>query len=142
MKVRVTGESFRVDEALSYLSNREAGAYVVFLGKVREKSRGRKVEKLIYEVYEELAIREMEAIRREAIERFGLLDMLIWHRFGELPVGEDTILVIAASPHREEAFKACAWAVDEVKSRVPVWKKEVTEEGTFWIEGERAIPDD
>ena len=141
MKVRVTGESFSVDEALSYLSNREAGAYVVFLGKVRERSRGRKVEKLVYEVYEELAIREMEAIRREAIERFGLLDMLIWHRFGELPVGEDTILVIAASPHREEAFKACAWAVDEVKHRVPVWKKEVTAEGTFWIEGDRAIPD-
>ena len=141
MKVRVAGESFSVDEALSYLSNREAGAYVIFLGKVRERSRGRKVEKLVYEVYEELAIREMEAIRREAIERFGLLDMLIWHRFGELPVGEDTILVIAASPHREEAFKACAWAVDEVKHRVPVWKKEVTAEGTFWIEGDRAIPD-
>lgn len=141
MKVRVAGESFSVDEALSYLANREAGAYVVFLGKVRERSRGRKVERLVYEVYEELAIREMEAIRREAIERFGLLDMLIWHRFGELPVGEDTILVIAASPHREEAFKACAWAVDEVKHRVPVWKKEVTAEGTFWIEGDRAIPD-
>jgi len=141
MKVKVTGDKFSVDEAISYLSSREAGAYVVFLGKVREKSRGRKVEKLIYEVYEEMALREMEAIRKEAIEKFGLIDMLIWHRFGELPVGEDTILVIAVSPHRGEAFRACMWAVDEVKHRVPVWKREVTDEGVFWIEGERAIPD-
>ncbi len=142
MKVKVTRERFNLGEALSCLFNREAGAYVVFLGKVREKSRGRRVERLVYEAYEEMAIREMEAIRREALEKFEILDMLIWHRLGELPVGEDTILVIAVSPHREEAFRACMWAVDEVKHRVPVWKREVTDKGTFWIEGERAIPED
>lgn len=141
MKVRVTADAFSVDEALSLLSNRDAGAYVVFLGKVREKSRGRRVEKLVYEVYEEMAVREMESIRREAMEKFDILDMLIWHRFGELSVGEDTILVIAVAPHRGEAFRACAWAVDEVKHRVPVWKREITDEGVFWIEGDNAVPD-
>jgi len=141
MKVRIMGEAFSVDDAISLLSNRDAGAYVVFLGKVRERSRGRRVKKLVYEVYEEMALREMESIRREAMEKFGILDMLIWHRFGELPVGEDTILVIAVASHREEAFRACAWAVDEVKHRVPVWKREITEDGVFWIEGDTAIPD-
>ncbi|MCD6373414.1 MAG: molybdenum cofactor biosynthesis protein MoaE [Thermococcus sp.] len=141
MKVRVTEDRFSVDEALSYVSCREAGAYVVFLGRVREHSRGKTVKKLVYEVYEEMALNEMEKIRKEALEKFGIIDMLIWHRVGELPVGEDTILVIAVSPHREKAFEACMWAVDEVKHRVPVWKREVTDEGVFWIEGERAIPD-
>ncbi len=142
MKVRVTVEGFSVDEALSYLPVGRAGAYVVFLGRVRDISRGKKVKKLVYEVYEEMATREMEAIREEAIGRFGLIDMLIWHRFGELPVGEDTILVIAVSPHREAAFEACRWAVDEVKHRVPVWKKEIREDGSFWIEGDEAIPEE
>jgi molybdopterin synthase catalytic subunit len=139
-KVAVVEEAFDVNRAVELIESPEAGGYVIFLGKVRNKSKGRKVLKLIYEVYEEMALKEMERIRREAIERFSLSDMLIWHRKGELKVGEDTMLVIASAPHRKEAFEACVWAVDEVKKRVPVWKKEVTEEGEFWIEGDSVVP--
>lgn len=136
MKVRITREAFSVDEAIKLVETDEAGGYVVFLGKVRNENRGRRVLKLIYEAYEEMALKEMEEIRKEALEKFPILDILIWHRVGELEVGEDTILIVASGKHRGEAFDACRWAIDEVKKRVPVWKKEVTEEGTFWIEGE------
>ena len=136
MKVRITREAFSVDEAIKLVETDEAGGYVVFLGKVRNENRGRRVLKLIYEAYEEMALKEMEKIRKEALEKFPILDILIWHRVGELEVGEDTILIVASGKHRGEAFDACRWAIDKVKKRVPVWKKEVTEEGTFWIEGE------
>jgi molybdopterin synthase catalytic subunit len=77
----------------------------------------------------------------ETLDNYPVDDVLIWHRYGELEVGEDTMLVIVSSPHRREAFEACSWVVNEVKKRVPVWKKEVTDEGTFWIEGDKAIRD-
>ncbi|MDI3476075.1 MAG: molybdopterin synthase catalytic subunit [Thermococcaceae archaeon] len=139
MKVMVTQESFDVNRAIELISNPESGAYVVFLGKVRAHNRGRKVERLIYEVYGEMAVSEMAKIREEALRKFPIFDAVIWHRYGDLPVGEDTILVVVSSAHRKEAFEACSWIVDEVKRRVPVWKKEVTEEGEFWIEGDRVV---
>jgi len=140
VKIRLTREPFNVDEAISLLRVPESGAYVVFLGQVRNESHGKRVEKLIYEAYQEMAEAEMERIREEALERFQIIDMLIWHRYGELPVGEDTILIVASSRHRKEAFEACSWALDEVKRRVPVWKREVTDDGTYWIEGNRQVP--
>lgn len=139
-KVDVVEKAFDLNRAVGIIKSPEAGGYVIFLGKVRNENKGRRVLKLIYEVYEDMALKEMERIREEAIKRFSLSDMLIWHRKGELDVGEDTILVIASAPHRREAFEACIWAVDEVKKRVPVWKKEVTEEGEFWIEGDKVVP--
>ncbi|NJE85414.1 molybdenum cofactor biosynthesis protein MoaE [Thermococcus sp. CX2] len=141
MKVRITTEPFDLNEALSYLLVPEAGGYVFFLGKVRNENHGRRVKKLIYEAYEEMAVKEMERIREEALEKFPIIDILIWHRYGELEVGEDTILIVASGKHRKEAFDACIWAIDEVKRRVPVWKREVTDEGTFWIEGDKVLPD-
>jgi len=134
-------EDFDINEAIELVSSPKSGGIVVFLGKVREESHGRRVKKLIYEAYEEMAIEEMKRIRGEALKKFPILDMVIWHRHGELEVGENTILIVAAGKHRKEAFEACIWAVDEVKKRVPIWKKEVTDEGEFWIEGEKAIPD-
>ncbi|BAD86304.1 molybdopterin converting factor, subunit 2 [Thermococcus kodakarensis KOD1] len=139
MKVRLTKDKFSVDEAISLLRVPESGAYVVFLGQVRNENLGRKVEKLIYEAYPEMAEAEMERIREEALKKFPILDMVIWHRYGELDVGEDTILIVASAKHRKEAFRACEWAIDEVKRRVPVWKKEVTPEGAFWLEGDKAV---
>ncbi len=140
-RILITEEHLSADEALRVISSEEAGGYVIFLGKVREKEKGYpKVLKLIYEAYDEMAVKEMERIRREAMERFPVKDVIIWHRKGELKVEEETMLIAVAAPHRKEAFEACEWIVDEVKRRVPVWKKEVTERGSFWVEGDRRIP--
>ncbi|AEH25303.1 molybdenum cofactor biosynthesis protein MoaE [Pyrococcus yayanosii] len=133
-------EDFDIEKAVSLVSSPEVGGVVIFLGKVREENFGRRVLKLIYEAYEEMALAEMERIREEALRKFPLKDILIWHRVGELEIGENTILIVAAGKHRKEAFEACSWVVDEVKRRVPIWKKEVTEEGEFWIEGNTARP--
>ncbi|WP_324735013.1 molybdenum cofactor biosynthesis protein MoaE [Thermococcus sp. SY098] len=133
-------EDFDVNKAIELVSSRKAGGIAIFLGKVREESHGRKVKKLIYEAYKEMALKEMEKIRKEAKEKFPIEEILIWHRYGELEVGENTILIVAAGKHRREAFEACMWAVNEVKKRVPIWKREVTDEGEFWIEGDKIIP--
>ncbi|KPU64029.1 molybdenum cofactor biosynthesis protein MoaE [Thermococcus sp. EP1] len=132
-------EDFDMDKAIDLISSSKAGGIAIFLGKVRDESHGRHVKKLIYEAYEEMAIKEMERIREEALRNFPILDILIWHRYGELDIGENTILIVAVGKHRKEAFEACMWAVDEVKKRVPIWKKEVTDEGEFWIEGDKAV---
>jgi molybdopterin synthase catalytic subunit len=130
-------EDFDINEAINLVSSRTTGGIVIFLGKVREESHGRRVKKLIYEAYEEMAMKEMKRIREEALQKFPIEEILIWHRYGELEVEENTILIVAAGKHRKESFEACIWAVDEVKKRVPIWKKEITDEGEFWIEGNK-----
>ncbi len=139
-KIRLTAGRFDVSEALSAVGSKDAGGYVVFFGRVRSDG-DRGVSKLVYEAYEDMAIREMEGIRRECLRRFPVLDVLIWHRLGEVPVGEETMLIIVSGVHRREAFEACEWVVDEIKKRVPIWKKEVTKRGVFWIEGGRHVPE-
>ncbi|AMM53111.1 molybdenum cofactor biosynthesis protein MoaE [Pyrococcus kukulkanii] len=133
---------FNLEEAVDLVSSPESGGIVIFLGKVRNENYGRKVKRLIYEAYDEMAIKEMVRIREEALKKFPISDALIWHRVGDFEVGENTILIVVAAKHREEAFEACMWIIDEVKKRVPIWKREVTEEGEFWIEGDKLIPAD
>ena len=104
----------------------DVGAVVVFAGIVR--SEGGRVKKLKYEVYESMFRKVVEEIRREAMKKFPVFGVEIEHRFGEFPPGDIVFLVGVAARHREEAFEACRWVVDEFKSRAPVWKKEVGEE--------------
>jgi len=114
--------------------SRKIGGIVMFVGVVRSISRGKEVAKLSYDVYEEMALKVLEDVRREAMERFGVIDAFIIHRVGEVKVGEVSLVVIAADEHRANAFKAAAWIVDEVKRRVPIWKKEYYTDGTAkWI---------
>ena len=116
--------------------NSGIGARSVFEGTVRDTNNGHDVRKLEYECYESLAIKEGNKILGEAIERFGLIDAFCIHRIGTLEVGETAVIVIATSGHRDEAFKGCRYIIDEVKSRVPIWKKEHYQDGeTEWLKG-------
>ncbi len=121
------------------VSTDQDGALVCFTGVVRDHSRGRSVVGLEYQAYEPMARRQMEQIVAEVRERWGLA-CAIHHRFGRVNVGEIAIVVAVASPHRAEAFDACRWAIDTVKNNVPIWKKEFTADGGFWIEGDDALP--
>jgi molybdopterin synthase catalytic subunit len=106
------------------------GAIVTFLGIVRERADdGRKVHGLEYEAHEAMAIAEFEKVASEAYERFADVRLTIVHRVGRLEVGEIAVAVIAGSPHRGAAFDACEYAIDEVKSRAPIWKKELYADG-------------
>ncbi len=116
--------------------NSGIGARSVFEGTVRDTNDGHDVIKLEYECYESLAIKEGNKILGEAIEKFGLIDAFCIHRIGTLEIGETAVVVVATSGHRDEACKGCRYIIDEVKCRVPIWKKEHYQDGeTEWLKG-------
>jgi molybdopterin synthase catalytic subunit len=110
------------------------GAVVTFIGIVRDKSHGRAVRALVYEVYGAMAQRQMEGLASEARSRWPISDLAIVHRTGTLTVGEVSVVIAVAAPHRAEAFDACEWLIDELKRSVPIWKKEVYTDGESWVE--------
>ena len=110
------------------------GAVCSFTGMVRSESRGQKVTHLEYHTYKEMAEKKMMQVVSEAKERFKVSDLLIIHRVGTLEVGEIAVFILAASAHRDAAFKACRFSIDRIKQIVPIWKKEYGEDGAVWIE--------
>lgn len=123
-----------VDEALAAVASANAGGTVVFVGTVRDHSNAGAVDALDYDVYEEMADRVLAQIASEAAEKWGLSGVAAFHGTGAFAVGETTMVVACSAPHRDEAFDACRYVVDEVKRRVPVWKKESGPWGERWIE--------
>jgi len=115
-----------------------AGAVVTFLGTVRNVSQGHSIEYLEYEAYRPMALREMERIAGEVKERWGFPCSIV-HRLGRLVIGEVSVVIVVASPHRKAAFEACHWAIDTVKETVPIWKKEVATDGYWWVEDPLAV---
>jgi molybdopterin synthase catalytic subunit len=118
------------------------GAVTSFLGLVRRESRGKRVLRLEYESYEPLALKAFERIAAEAQHRWPEVRLSVHHRLGTLRVGEASVAIAAASPHRGEAFAACRYAIERVKQIAPIWKHEFFEDGDEWIEGAVADPDD
>jgi molybdopterin synthase catalytic subunit len=127
-----------VDSLRRGLMDSSCGGYTSFEGWVRDHHQGRAVSGLHYEAYAELAKEEGLRILAEAEERFGPVRLACVHRIGELSVGELAVWVGAAAPHRDEAFKACRYVIDELKQRLPIWKKEHYIEGeSAWVDCER-----
>ncbi len=124
--VRIGGE-IDVEAVKEKLKRDGAGAIVIFLGEPRRSKEDGNVVSINYTAYEEMAVKEAEKIEREAKEKFPILDVVIMHRLGNVPLKEVSFLVGVSSPHRKEAFEACAWITDEVKKRVPVWKEIIYE---------------
>ena len=109
------------------------GAVVTFLGTTRDNFEGKRVVTLEYEAFQEMALKKLEEIRQQLRAEFGIYDIAIAHRIGAVPIGEISLVVAVASPHRKEAFFACQAAVDRLKETVPIWKKEVYEDGSRWV---------
>jgi molybdopterin synthase catalytic subunit len=118
------------------------GAIVTFLGLVRNHNAGRQVRHLEYEAYEPLAVRSFERIAAEIGERWSDVTFALHHRVGRLEIGEASVAIVAASPHRAHAFRACRYAIERVKQIAPIWKREYFDGGDVWIEGATADPDD
>ncbi|HEX8141368.1 MAG TPA: molybdopterin converting factor subunit 1 [Pyrinomonadaceae bacterium] len=131
-------EPLDVGEVARRVVPREAGATVTLDGYVREWTRGRKTLYLIYEAYPPMALSEMRRLGRQAHERFEIAHIGIVHRTGRLEIGETSVCIAVSAPHRRAAFEACEWAIKELKRTVPIWKKEVYEDGEIWVEGEGA----
>jgi molybdopterin synthase catalytic subunit len=118
------------------------GAVTSFLGLVRNHNLGRSVRYLEYEAYEPLALRSFERIADEVAARWPGVNLALHHRIGRLEIGEASVAIAAASPHRGDAFAACRYTIERVKQIAPIWKHEFFEGGDVWIEGATANPDD
>lgn len=111
------------------------GGIVVFEGVVRDRARGKQIRYLEYETYEEMAREQILTIINNAQQRWGVERVAVAHRFGRLEIGEASVIIVVASPHRTEAFEACRYIIDTLKETVPIWKKEVATDGEAWVEG-------
>ena len=134
--VLLTRDEIAADKLVSDAKRGEDGAVVVFDGIVRNQTRNRRTLYLDYEAYEEMALKQMEALSRDALGRFGVRHVTLVHRLGRLQVGETSVLIVVASAHRAQAFDACRWLIDTLKKTVPIWKKETFVDGVVWAAGE------
>ena len=114
----------------------ECGATVTLDGYVRQWTKGRETLYLVYEAYEAMALREMEKLIVRAHGQFEIAAIGIVHRLGQMEIGETSVVISVAAPHRRAAFEACEWLIKELKRVVPIWKKEVYADGETWIEGD------
>ena len=117
------------------MSHPAVGGIVLFEGVVRDHARGKQVRYLEYEAYEEMAEQQIRGIIDQAQQKYGVQRIAVAHRFGRLEIGEASVLIVVASPHRAEAFDACRYIIDTLKTTVPIWKKEVATNGEEWVEG-------
>lgn len=111
----------------------ECGAVVSLDGFTREWTKGRRTKYLVYEAYDSMAVSEMQRLGVEAHQRFDIAHIGIVHRTGRLEIGETSVVISVSAPHRKAAFEACEWAIRELKRTVPIWKKEVYEDGEAWV---------
>ena len=131
-------EAVRIDELRKRLADDASGGYCAFEGWVRNNNDGHAITRLEYEAFVDLAVKEGERIVKEAIKRFGVAKAACVHRVGSLAIGDVAVWVGVSSGHRDEAFKACRYIIDEVKHRVPIWKKEHYVNGdSGWVNCER-----
>ena len=139
---RITTTAIDTAPLRAELADPASGGYASFEGWVRNHNEGLTVTHLEYQAYDALAVREGERIIHEACERFGVRRILCVHRTGELQIGDVAVWVAASAAHRDEAFRACRYVIDEVKHRVPIWKKEHYVNGdSGWVNCERCAAD-
>ena len=139
MLIRVTPDILDPAEAIASVASSRAGAINIFLGVVRDNNLGRNVNHLDYEAYPTMAEKVMREIAEESVVRFGFEDVAVLHRTGRLEIGETSLLIAVSSGHRAESFEGGHWLVNEIKKRVPVWKKEVWADGESWVEGPESL---
>ena len=132
--IKITHSDFNVDEEVQQMKASSVGGIVTFIGTVRGESEGEAIERMEIEIHPEMAEKQLHAIRDEAIKKFNVSDVRIIHRFGDLHLGDNIVLIAVSAGHRAEAFDACRYAIDELKKRVPIWKREHTSTGERWVE--------
>src|SRR5215213_187946 len=129
----LTTEAIDVGEVARRVVLPECGATVTLDGYAREWTRGKRTLYLIYEAYDEMALTEMQRLGAEAHKQFDIAHLGIVHRTGRIEIGETSVVIAASAPHRHAAFQACEWAIKELKRTVPIWKKEIFDNGEAWV---------
>lgn len=133
--VRIQEEDFSIESEVNALraSSKRIGGIATFLGCARDFSEGHDVSSIVFEQYAGMAMQAMQALRTEALERFDIIEARIVHRVTTVFAGDQIVLIAVGAEHRGPAFDACEWLIDELKQRVPIWKKETTPEGDSWV---------
>jgi len=137
---QIVEEEISLPSVLKAVEDERTGAVVTFIGWVRNHTEGKRVLALEYEAYKDMAERKLTEIGAEIERKWNLNRVAIVHRVGHLKVGETSVVIAVAAPHRAEAFEACRYAIDRIKEIVPIWKKDIYEDGEKWVGGE-AISD-
>jgi molybdopterin synthase catalytic subunit len=137
---RVTQEPLNLQELIDVVTDPEAGAIATFIGTTRNNNDGRKVIALDYEAYPEMAEKELARLGEEAKQKWQICRMAIAHRLGPVQITEPSVMIAVSAAHREAAFAACRFAIEEIKKTVPIWKKEVFEGGEIWIGSQSGQP--
>ena len=134
--IRIQQQNFNVTDEIEAIKNasKNIGGITTFLGTGRELSKGENISKLNFEHYPKMAEKKLAEIRLQAIKEYGIIEMIIIHRIGEIDIGENIVLIVAAGEHRKETFKACEWAIAELKRTTPIWKRETTSTGEVWVQ--------
>jgi molybdopterin synthase catalytic subunit len=132
-EIKITGELLSIQHCIDWVMSPESGGIDVFIGTVRNATKGKKVIRLEFEAYEQMAVAEMEKIARQAMEKWPVQKLIIHHRTGTLAVGEIPVIIAVSAAHRAAAFEACRYVIDTLKETVPIWKKEIFEDGEVWV---------
>ena len=140
--VYLTDEAIDYGNLISTVMRESDGALAFFAGVVRDHHDGHSVQSIFYDAYREMAEKEIEAVVQEVRRRYRPVSIAVVHRLGLLRVGETSIAIACASPHRAEAFAACREVIDEIKNRVPIWKKEKSPQGEEWVGWQKSVVSD
>jgi len=131
--IQIHSHPLSVDDCNQKVADDRAGGTVVFIGTVRNQTAGKKVVRLEFESFIPMAIKEMTKIAQHVEEQWDALHIAMHHRVGVLDVGEIPVIIAVSTPHRKAAFEACQYAIDTLKETVPIWKKEIFEDGDVWV---------
>ena len=133
LDIKLTESALDVQACINFVSSDDAGGIDVFIGTVRNATKGKPVLRLEFEAYEPMAIAEMRKIAEQAKEKIGAKKIALHHRTGILKIGEAAVVIAVSAPHRAAAFDACRYCIDTLKETVPIWKKEIFEDGEVWV---------
>lgn len=131
--IKISPSTLNIQECAAWVMSPDAGGIDLFIGTVRNATKGMAVVRLEFEAYQVMALREMEKIAAQALSKWPVQKILIHHRTGVLQIGEVPVIIAVAAAHRAAAFDACRYIIDTLKETVPIWKKEIFEDGEVWV---------
>ena len=131
--ILITSEKLDLASCNEFVQDDACGGIALFVGTVRNHTKGKEVKRLDFSAYKPMAIKEMHKIAKQAIEKFDISKIAIHHAVGNLKIGDVPVIIAVSSAHRDAAFKACKFAIDTLKETVPIWKKEHFEDGEVWV---------
>ncbi|WP_196886001.1 molybdenum cofactor biosynthesis protein MoaE [Aureivirga sp. CE67] len=133
ISIKVTSCPLKLEDCYAFVEDPSCGGISVFVGTVRNQTKGKDVKRLDFSAYEPMAIKEMKKIAEESLAKFEISKIAIHHAIGKLSIKDIPVIIAVSSAHRKDAFRACEYAIDTLKETVPIWKKEHFESGEVWV---------